>query len=183
MPELVFCSHCESPAKYRGLKLCAMHYQRIRATGSPDLRLPEPCVVPECFSPRKAFGYCRKHWGRVLTSGSPEPKKWSHRGVGQCAVPGCGGLHRCMGLCAYHYHRELRKGHPLWQTLMRQRLDPSRPWIPEQVTDSALLTTFRQRQKATPTTQISDRGSTGPLSASGSDRVSGAGRPRPAAGH
>lgn len=139
--ELVLCSNCGEPAKYRLKKLCARCYQRFAAHGDFEdhSRRRQTCVVRDCAEPVKAYGFCTRHWRRVQVHGDVEDRKWSRRGEGSCVVPQCGGQPRAMGLCDRHYSAESRRGHPLWRTPGRRRLRPDRPWTPDTVADINLL--------------------------------------------
>jgi hypothetical protein len=143
----VLCHVCGEVAKYRGKELCARCYQRYKAHGDYEThqREAQVCGEPGCEDPVKAYGWCRKHWGRVQQHGSPADTKWSRRGSDRCAVPSCGNPHRSMGLCAQHYQAEQRRGHPLWRTLGRRKVHNDRPWEPDTVRDITRLDRGRQR--------------------------------------
>lgn len=137
MSELVLCEWCGELAKYRGLKLCAKHYQRIKAHGDLHTheRTRQECCVPGCFETVKAYGYCVKHWRRMEKHGTVDPGKWTREHPAICVVPGCGGLHHAMGLCKVHADHEHKHGHPIWKTLDRQKVHNDRPWREPTVTD------------------------------------------------
>ena len=141
MSELVLCSNCGEPAKYRLKKLCARCYQRFRAHGDFDThaKIRQKCIVVGCDDWVKAHDLCTKHYRRLLKHGTFEDGKWTRRGSDRCAVPHCGQPHRSMGLCTKHYQAEQRRGHPLWRTQGRRKVHGDRPWTPETVQDFARL--------------------------------------------
>lgn len=105
-------SNCEIPdcqrlASDKGL--CNMHRQRVRKTGSPDLkpRAPKLCVLDGCDRKRLAHGLCSLHYQRDKRKGTYElvPPE-----VRICSEPDCDTVMKAAGLCQKHYTRQWRVG-------------------------------------------------------------------------
>lgn len=64
---------CDRP--HYGRKLCEMHYQRLRATGTTGPAGPVKrrriCNVDGCGKPRHGQGYCGPHYRRFVRHGDP----------------------------------------------------------------------------------------------------------------
>lgn len=70
------------------------------------------CCVKGCSETATVRGFCRLHYGRVMTGKGdvrgerPKPE----RVVSKCSVDGCNHTAAVRGLCSYHYQRMRRKG-------------------------------------------------------------------------
>ena len=65
--------NCNRPHYAKGL--CAMHYQRLTATGTTDKKhYPLICSVNGCNKKRKSKGLCVAHYTRVIRTGSLDSK-------------------------------------------------------------------------------------------------------------
>lgn len=73
------CIHdCGKPVV--GKFLCVKHYNRMRRTGTTDLKAKpkKKCRMPQCDGKHFQHGWCSKHFQRIVNSGSPFDKdqKW-----------------------------------------------------------------------------------------------------------
>ena len=73
--------------------------------------LGPPCKI--CGDKHYAKGYCRKHWRRFITHGSPYIVLRPCKAEEKCAAPGCDEKHYGLGLCNPHWQRMKRNGHLL----------------------------------------------------------------------
>jgi hypothetical protein len=90
---------------------CQMHYNRLRRTGSIDLKPKPPptvCAVDDCPALTRSNGLCSKHYQRLHLTGSLKLKpQYRHT---TCTV--CGAPERSNGLCSKHDARVRRHGSP-----------------------------------------------------------------------
>jgi hypothetical protein len=101
---------CQSVVYARGW--CTMHYQRWRATGSPEKTKARPrsfCSVAGCERPAKGHGWCALHYRRWRDHGDPLYQPPSYPDV--CLVDGCERKRGSKkGWCTMHYQRWVRHG-------------------------------------------------------------------------
>jgi hypothetical protein len=74
------------------------------------------CSVPECDSPARSRGWCRRHYLRWYKTGDPlgvRPGRWEGYERPTCTVTGCTEPAHARGLCSVHGPRMRRHGDPL----------------------------------------------------------------------
>jgi hypothetical protein len=78
------------------------------------------CALPECERPHYGKGYCRLHWRRLASHGSPT---WTppHQ-PDTCEVDGCESPPIARDLCPLHYTRWRKHGDPLADHSPRRRI-------------------------------------------------------------
>jgi len=93
------CGVPECERRHCAKGLCAMHYQRLKKTGSLDLAPPRGCSVDGCERKHQGHGYCGTHLRRLRTTGSllisPRVRK-------RCIFDGCGRPAVSSSLCTGH---------------------------------------------------------------------------------
>lgn len=87
------CSIHGCEREHAALFLCQMHYERLRNTGTTNLRVrvPKVCRMPSCDKKATKRRWCGKHWNRIRKNGSPldRHQKWVLKDYPACTV--CGG--------------------------------------------------------------------------------------------
>lgn len=68
------------------------------------------CSIDGCGKPHSARGWCRMHYMRWLTHGSPHSNPFKPRGT--CSAKGCDRRHFRHGYCAAHSSRWIKYGDP-----------------------------------------------------------------------
>lgn len=116
-PKSTTCSvdECRSARYCRGL--CVMHYQRVRAHGSPGVaaRIKQPakreCTIDGCDNRGKIIrGLCQLHYLRLYNTGSVGPAgkvRGAHGEYTICSITDCDKPVKGQGLCPAHY-RQMR---------------------------------------------------------------------------
>lgn len=104
-------NECGKPIKAR--RLCAMHHNRMRRTGSLETtRMKngsiETCLVIGCSKPHKSYGYCDTHSKYYQQNGTPYLAKV----IKLCGVVGCEDKHWGKGMCKKHFVE--------WKKVLRQ---------------------------------------------------------------
>lgn len=115
---IVACSvdGCEKP--HFGKTWCVKHYNRVRRTGSLELKpkTPNYCKVEVCgveLVPPYGRGMCSLHYKRFMKHGDPHYERPLIVGVAGCTIDGCEGIIQARGWCAMHWSRWDRYGDPM----------------------------------------------------------------------
>lgn len=99
---------CERDIKAR--RLCGMHYQRLKKTGTTSERQVEPkyCSVEGCNGPHVARGWCSGHYKRWNSGYALDERPIGVWLKSECSVDGCLRDVQANGLCHAHYYRAYR---------------------------------------------------------------------------
>lgn len=112
------CSVDECESRHYGKGWCNKHYNRMRNTGSLELR-PKTvnyCKVDGCgleLVPPYGRGMCSLHYKRFMKHGDPHYERPLVVGVAECTIGGCAGIIQARGWCAMHWSRWDRYGDPM----------------------------------------------------------------------
>lgn len=106
------CSVAGCDRTHFGRRLCRMHYERVRRSGSPDRQpfVPSLCAVGGCSRVVRGLGLCNKHYQRLNRTGTTERRPFK---PSLCAVDGCDRVILARGWCGLHYERWRNNGDPL----------------------------------------------------------------------
>lgn len=82
------------------------------------------CAVDKCDKPKRARGWCTKHYRRWKTTGDPEGNLFEIRKKDRptiCTIEECELPVLYMGFCSGHYRRWIMHGNPTYSPLRSQK--------------------------------------------------------------
>jgi len=82
------------------------------------------CSIKNCNNPKRARGWCTRHYKRWQTTGNPNSTLWEQRKANRptiCTIDNCSLDVLYMGFCSGHYRRWIVHGNPTYSSLRTQK--------------------------------------------------------------
>jgi len=108
------CSFDRCKSEVLAKKLCAMHYMRMRRSGSPEPKIDQAkgsseCLVDGCDRPSICRGWCGLHYQRWRRTNDPVGTVTPTKGD-RCCAAACDKAQYAKGYCQNHYYRFWKHG-------------------------------------------------------------------------